>query len=295
MDTESQLNVTAKGQIKGKGYNIDDGASYAGQGGSQTLETNDFTYGYFNQVPDDTDMHVDQMGSGGGNRDKRGGGMISIIAAQGDINGDLLANGSPLTTKLAQSYHAGSGGYIYVDCSMNNSTNTTSRNDFTATGSSKKLFPCNLNNVQANGGYGSDDQVSNAGSGGRIVFRNVNISPDKYTAYGGCSNNPVALTFNGAAGTIYFMDVGLLVVKHTTKCQASSKTVLYPEIMMLDEVKNITVQKQATVTFSAGNVKSGKLEVSTNSMTFIDATLGAPIYSSGISMYYYCLFTYNFV
>ena len=264
-----------------------DGASYAGQGGSQTLEINDFTYGTFNQIPDDTDMHVVQMGSGGGDRDKRGGGMISIQAAQGDINGDLLANGAPLSTKLALSYHAGSGGYIYVDWSLSYNRNSMSRNNSTLADFSKRTIPCNINNnVQANGGYGSDDQASNAGSGGRIVFNNVNIAPDKYTAYGGCSNNPVALTFNGAAGTVYFSNIGLLVIKHTNKCQASSKTVLYPDIMKLDEVKNITVQKQATVTFSAGNIKRGKLTVSTNSMTFIDSTLASPIYESGVGKYH---------
>lgn len=196
MDSESIINTTALGQLKGLGAYDGDGASYAGQGGSQYVNGRDKTYGTFNQMPDASDMHVDQMGSGG-TPDKRGGGVVVIITNTGSINGDIYANGDPVSTKLTETYHAGSGGYIYISC---------------------LLTSCEVTNkVQANGGYGSDDKVSNGGSGGRIVFNNILINPESYSAYGGCSNNPLAITYNGAAGTVYFNDTGTLIIKHTYK------------------------------------------------------------------------------
>lgn len=44
MDSESNINVTGKGQLTGKGYFKTMGASYAGQGGSQDLDGVDRTY-----------------------------------------------------------------------------------------------------------------------------------------------------------------------------------------------------------------------------------------------------------
>lgn len=182
------------------------GASYAGLGGTESDKPPDLTYGSYDQVPDTNLIHADQMGSGGGGDDKRGGGVIVIDVKYAEINGEIRANGSPSVIKVSSEYHAGSGGYIFISC-----------ND----------MPCKINsNVLANGGYGSDDKVSNAGSGGRIVFNNVSIDDSKYDAYGGCANNPTSTAYNGAAGTIFFKDTGRLVVKHNNRCVSSSKTIL---------------------------------------------------------------------
>jgi hypothetical protein len=47
MDAESTINATGKGQLKGKGYYMSMGASYAGQGGTQDSDGVDRTYGTF--------------------------------------------------------------------------------------------------------------------------------------------------------------------------------------------------------------------------------------------------------
>lgn len=159
MDSDSRLNVTGKGNVRGaisgKGYDADMGASYAGQGGSQD-DSRDLTYGTFDQIPDSSYLNSNQMGSGGGSEDKRGGGVIILITKTGTIAGELVANGAPFSTQVTKEYHAGSGGYIYVKCTDS---------------------PCTINNlIQANGGYGSDDKKSNAGSGGRIVFDKVDVN-----------------------------------------------------------------------------------------------------------------------
>jgi hypothetical protein len=116
MDAESRLNVTGKGPITGRGHDNRMGASYAGQGGAQPKDSKDLTYGSFDQLPDTSVMNNAQMGSGGGTDTKRGGGVIIIYTQTANINGELVANGAPFTTKIGESYNAGSGGYIFVNC-----------------------------------------------------------------------------------------------------------------------------------------------------------------------------------
>jgi hypothetical protein len=165
IDGESKLNVTGRGEKNGSGHSKDMGASYAALGGTESDKPDDLTYGSYDQVPVNDPMHASQMGSGGGSDDKRGGGVVIIDVKNARINGEIRSNGNPSIIKVSSQFHAGSGGYIFISC-----------ND----------QPCEItNNVFANGGYGSDDKVSNAGSGGRIVFNNVNIDDSHFEAYGG--------------------------------------------------------------------------------------------------------------
>ena len=118
MDPDSLINTTARGQSKGLGFQEGDGASYGGQGGSQTEGSfADVTYGGFSQAPNTQKDHKNQQGSGGGSENRRGGGVIIIIADNALIEGRLIADGSPsITQAVLTSYHAGSGGYVYVRC-----------------------------------------------------------------------------------------------------------------------------------------------------------------------------------
>lgn len=119
---DSILNATGRGNLKGPtattGYNKDMGASYAGQGGTQLSSPPDYTYGTLDQTPfdDKTLLHYAMMGSGGNDEGKRGGGAIIIITKTGTISGMVQANGNPSLTKVTPEYHAGSGGYIYINC-----------------------------------------------------------------------------------------------------------------------------------------------------------------------------------
>lgn len=211
MDEDSKMNVTGMaykfGSNTGKGFDNNMGASYAGQGGTDLDNPSDLTYGEFFQIPNDQQLHNYQMGSGGGSEDKRGGGVIVIQVRAATIRGEILANGAPSSTRVSKSFNAGSGGYIYIKCTIS---------------------VCIINNyVKANGGYGSDDRQSNSGSGGRLVFNNVKFDNDeRYSAYGGCSNNPTSSVYNGAAGTIYNEDTGKLMIRHNTRCVASGRTVI---------------------------------------------------------------------
>ena len=83
MDPDSIISTTGKGNLKGAGFVKSDGASYAGQGGSQAKNCKQVTYGSFDQTPDESNLHIDQMGSGNndlGELSHRGGGVISINA-----------------------------------------------------------------------------------------------------------------------------------------------------------------------------------------------------------------------
>ena len=264
MDSDSLLSTTGKGNAKGAGYSRNAGASYAGQGGSQAENIQQDTYGSFNQIPDGKSLHISQMGSGNnqlGDKELRGGGVIVIIADSASLRGKIIANGVPsITSEVKQFFHAGSGGYIYIKC--------------------KSPSFCNiLNEVQANGGYGSDDQKSNAGSGGRIVFTSVSIDSELYDAHGGCSNILTSSNYNGAAGTIYFTDNEKLVIKHTTKCLASQRTVVDPN--KLKEVKIFEVLNQATLAFSNNRIKRNAMNVEIESLSIINSTLANPISKNG--------------
>lgn len=120
MDSDSILNATGIGNIKGSGYEDKYGASYAGQGGTQDPTPVDATYGSFDQVPEDDSTYLYQnlMGSGGGNAQlfTRGGGVVMIRTQNGTFNGRIEADGFPSSTKISTEYHAGSGGYVFLNC-----------------------------------------------------------------------------------------------------------------------------------------------------------------------------------
>jgi hypothetical protein len=258
MDAESTINATGKGQLKGKGYYMTMGASYAGQGGTQDSDGVDRTYGTFFQEPDNIDLHTDQMGSGGGIENARGGGTIVIRGKNAKLNGKVIANGYPSSTVVVQSgYHAGSGGYIYIACSDR---------------------PCEIkSDVTVNGGAGSDDQKSNAGSGGRIVLNNTLIGISKYAAHGGCSNIPVSSSFNGAAGSVYFTDSKILIYEHTNKCVAGMKSILDPENIKSQNIASLKIFNQAILSFSNSRIVGNTMEVFINSIEIINATLASPL------------------
>ena len=201
MDSGSRINVTGKGNIQGAGFSSKSGASYGGQGGSN--EKIDYTYGTFNQIPDGTTNNIAQMGSGGNDDTLRGGGVVIINARQATINGKIEANGIPTANKIGQTYNAGSGGYIYIKWTDK---------------------PCTITgNLYAEGGLGSDDQSSNSGSGGRIVLDNVIISSDKYSVSGGWSNFNTKTYFNGAGGTVFFVQENTLIVKNSLRWFSNCK------------------------------------------------------------------------
>jgi hypothetical protein len=258
MDAESTINVTGKGQLRGKGYYMTMGASYAGQGGTQDSDGVDRTYGTFFQEPDKSDLHTDQMGSGGGIESARGGGTIVIRGKNAILNGKVIANGYPSSTVVVEiGYHAGSGGYIYIACSDQ---------------------PCNIkSDVTVNGGAGSDDQKSNAGSGGRIVLKNTQTGYSKYAAHGGCSNVPVSSSFNGAAGSVYFVDSKDLIYEHTNKCVAGMRSILDPQNINSENVATLKIFNQAILSFSNSRIVGDTMEVFINSIEIINATLTSPL------------------
>eukprot|EP00343_Euplotes_focardii_P003928 CAMPEP_0205817192 /NCGR_PEP_ID=MMETSP0205-20121125/23923_1 /ASSEMBLY_ACC=CAM_ASM_000278 /TAXON_ID=36767 /ORGANISM="Euplotes focardii, Strain TN1" /LENGTH=248 /DNA_ID=CAMNT_0053107179 /DNA_START=139 /DNA_END=882 /DNA_ORIENTATION=+ len=245
MEPDSIINTTAKGHYVGPGYSNGDGASYAGQGGSQLKDSsNDATYGSFSQTPNTERDHQAQLGSGGGEQNRRGGGVIIIIVDSGTVQGSLFADGSPsITQGVKKEFHAGSGGYVYVKA---NSASIVFESD---------------SKIHAHGGYGSDDKTSNAGSGGRIVLENVIIGDSNYAANGGCSNILTTSNYNGAAGTIYFASSKKLIIKHTDKCLASKRTILDSAEIETKEVEEIRVDNKATISFSKLRVVKNVLNV----------------------------------
>ena len=186
--------------------------------------------------------------------------LLALMLNNATLNGKIQANGSPSSTSEFKNYHAGSGGYIYIKCA------------------SPSI--CDISNdVNANGGIGSDSDKSNAGSGGRIVFTSVHIKPEKYTVYGGCSNILTSSNYNGAAGTVYFTDSKKLIIKHTTKCLASMRTVVDP--VEISKVDSCEVIDQATLTFSNKKIKRNKMNVEIQSLSLVNSTLANPISGNG--------------
>lgn len=203
-------------------------------------------------------MHIDQMGSGGNADNARGGGTIVISGKSAILSGEIISNGNPFSTRVVESgYHAGSGGYIYISCSDK---------------------PCLISgDVSANGGAGSDDQKSNGGSGGRIVFNNTQVDSNKYSAFGGCSNIPTASSFNGAAGSVYFTAKKDLIYKHTNKCQAGMKSILNPNDVKDENITSLKVYNQTILSFSSSSISKDTMEVFINSLQVISATLSSPL------------------
>lgn len=264
MDADSTLTTTGKGNTKGKGSSGNDGASYAGQGGTQSENPRQVTYGSFNQTPNTQRYHKSQMGSGNNvfnNKTLRGGGVIVIKAKTAILHGNIQADGSPShTAEVKKNYHAGSGGYIYIYC-------------YQTSGCS--IF----NNVKANGGYGSDDQKSNGGSGGRIVFNNVNIKPEGYAVHGGCSNVIYSSNYNGAAGTVYFVDKRRLIITHTNKCLTSMRTIIDPK--EIKDVDILYVLNQATLAFSNKGIIKNKMNVELEFLIITNSSFSNSILENG--------------
>ena len=263
MDSTSKINATGKGNIKGLGYGAGVGGSYGGQGGSQSKV--DYTYGNFDQIPDNSTTHINQMGSGGGDDAFRGGGVVVINTTQATINGKIEANGIPTANKIGSSYNAGSGGYIYIKW---------------------YYLTCNITGtLSAEGGLGSDDKQSNSGSGGRIVLDNVIISSDKYSVSGGWSNFNSRSYFNGAGGTIYFVKDMNLTVKNSLRWSSDCITPIDP--LGVQSINYLFVY-QSSFSFKVAKDESTKAISTKVSNMYMDnqAELSSPLQQNDINSIY---------
>ncbi|TDH72752.1 hypothetical protein CCR75_000748 [Bremia lactucae] len=210
IDEHSSVNVTARGLKFGPGYNswTSMGGSYGGIGGvsltSNYQDCDDVSPNDFFRAVGDVSANPANFrgyGSGGGNADSRGGGLIRLIAdINMEINGSLLANGGNACVDCYDS--AGAGGSIILIAK--------NRIDGNATVQANGGRPSQFNRDELTGGGGG-------GGGGRIVLDSMDAEesgPTQIEAYGGgfITNDdaPIKWCQLGGDGTI-------LKRQHSTK------------------------------------------------------------------------------
>jgi hypothetical protein len=245
--TTCGINMKGKGYSSGDpGYGNQYGGSHGGKGGVQ-VNTSGAVY--------DSVMNPSDLGGGANSGAGRGGGLIHLeVGGSLNLNGLLQADGT-----ITASDRGGAGGTIFI------STNVL-------TGASGTL--------RTNG------QTSNAGGGGGRIA--LYYQSQTYTggidgitkeSYGGLGNwGPYA---NGAAGTIFYKQVGVDSVGHLIIKNNVSFTVgnyYVPTTELLADALSTNFNSFTVASNSVVEARSGTLNLPTI------GTLNFPLYLNGANL-----------